>query len=75
MNNARRKQIKEAKSYIEKAKDILENVKYDEEYSFDNLSDGLQQTMRGEQMEENIDILDENIERLENIVDALDSIK
>ena len=54
MNNIRRRKIKEIIKLLDTANDMLLDVKDDEEFAFDNLSEGLQQTMRGEQMEENI---------------------
>ena len=52
-----------------------EEVKTEEEIAFDNLSDGLQQTMRGETMEENVDIMEDAIEKIEEVVDLLDEIE
>lgn len=81
MNNQRRKKITEAisiiinaKNYLEKAKDILDNAGCEEQDAFDNLSDGLQQTMRGEQIEENASTLQDAVDQLEDIISDLNSI-
>lgn len=71
MNNERRARIKTAHKMIKDALQILESVKDDEEDAFDNLSEGLQQTMRGEQMEENVDTLDGVIEAIEDALGEL----
>ena len=81
MNNQRRKKISEAisiiinaKNYLGKAKDILNNVAYEEQDAFDNLSDGLQQTIRGEQIDENASTLQDAVDQLEDIISDLNSI-
>ena len=55
MNNIRRKSVKEALNLIEKAREILEEVKDEEQEAYDNLPESLQCGERGEQMQENID--------------------
>lgn len=74
MNNKRRQLIKNAIELIEKGKNILQQVLDDEEMAFDNLSEGLQQTMRGEEMQENIDILNDVIEGIDNALEEMDNI-
>lgn len=87
MNANRRKQIAEAAKLIEQAHDLilaaseqLEDVRTDEEDAFDNLPDSLQETDRGEAMQEAIDNLQEAIDELENfdfdaVYDYLDEAK
>ena len=74
MNNKRRNQIAQAKHFIQQGIILLNKVKEEEENAFDNLSEGLQQTMRGEQMEENANILDETIDAINEAIDSLDEI-
>ena len=64
MNNERRKKIQKALSLMEQAKDILEEVKEEEQDAFDNLPEGIQGSERGEQMEDNIYNLEEFIDLL-----------
>lgn len=59
MNNIRRKSVKEALNLIEKAREILEEVKDEEQEAYDNLPESLQCGERGEQMQENIDNIDD----------------
>lgn len=72
MNKVRRKNIQNAALKIEEQLDLLREYLAEEEDSFDSLSEGLQQTMRGEEMEECIEILDENIDAID---DALDNLR
>ena len=75
MNQQRRKRLKEAMSYIDKAKDIIQDILIEEEIAFDNLSEGLQQTMRGETMEENINLFDEATESLDEVIETLKEVE
>jgi hypothetical protein len=52
MNNERRKQIEEAQSLLDNAREILDIAANEEQDSFDNLPEGLQVSERGERMEE-----------------------
>jgi DNA-directed RNA polymerase subunit F len=57
MNGDRRKQLEKATSLLSEAKQILEEVHTEEEESFDNLSEGLQATERGQTMQANVEAL------------------
>lgn len=65
MNNIRRKSVKEALNLIEKAREILEEVKDEEQEAYDNLPESLQYGERGEQMQENIDNIEDYLSYLE----------
>ena len=54
-----------------KSKNELENVMDDEQLSFDNLSEGLQATMRGSAMEEAIDNLDSAMDSINEAIDYI----
>ena len=71
MNNIRRKALKEALDYIEKARLIVEEIAVDEQDSFDNLPEGLQMSERGEQMELNASNLDEANDILGEVIDTI----
>lgn len=73
MNKLRRKQIAAAIELIERAYEILYQVREDEQEAFDNLPEGLQCSERGEAMEEIIDNLEEYLDALD-IVDELQEI-
>ena len=72
MNQERRTQLFRAKGLINEAIVLLKGIRSKEEFAFDNLSEGLQQTMRGQQMEENIDNFDEAIDGLRDWVRQFD---
>jgi len=55
MNKQRRNRIAEALELISQARDILEEVKDEEQESYENLPESLQYGERGEQMQENVD--------------------
>lgn len=63
--------IDEVKSILKEASEIIDVAATEERDGFDNLSDGLQQTMRGQKMEEAADLLDEAIESIDNAIDTL----
>ncbi len=74
MNKVRRKNIKDAVLKIEENLKLLDLCLYEEENAFDSLSEGLQQTMRGEEMEECIDLLSDNIDKIRDSLDELKEI-
>lgn len=59
MNKQRRIRVKDALELIDRARGILEEVRDEEQESFDNLPEGLQEGEKGERMQENIDALEE----------------
>lgn len=65
MNNMRRKNVMEALELIEKARNILEEVKDEEQAAYNNLPESLQYGERGEQMQENVDAIEEYLSYLE----------
>ena len=75
MNNARRKRLKEAQNLLDKALDIIRDVLSEEDLAFNNLSEGLQQTLRGETMENNVEELDEASEQIENAINCLENVE
>lgn len=75
MNKQRRLQIRTASNYVKQANDILSCAKDEEETAFDNLSEGLQATQRGGEMESNIEILDEILNHLTEASDLFDEIE
>lgn len=65
MNRQRRAEIRKAINLIIDAKDILENVLAEEQEAFDNLPESLQYSAKGEEMEDNISLLEDFIEYLD----------
>ena len=75
MNKARRKAIAEVRDILESATSNLEVIRDEEQESFDNLPDGIQESERGEKMSECIEYLEEAIENLGEASDNLDESK
>ena len=67
MNNTRRKELRKALEYIALARDIIESVTDEEQEAFDNMPEGIQQSERGEAMEEMISIMSDAYEALEDV--------
>lgn len=75
MNKNRRMRLIEARALLEQANDIINDVMNEEDNAYNNLSEGLQQTMRGEQMEENVGEMEEAIDNIEGAIDNLNNIE
>ena len=73
MNEDRRNKLTEALIAVEKALDLVGEVKAEEEDSFNNLSEGLQQAPNGQKLEENVSALEEALGDLENTITAIDT--
>jgi hypothetical protein len=71
MNKIRRQKLQKIIEDLIKSKNELENVMDDEQLSFDNLSEGLQATMRGSAMEEAIDNLDSAMDSINEAIDYI----
>ena len=72
MNNDRRKILNDIRNNLEAQRDKLESVVNDEQMAFDNLTEGLQATMRGEAMEEAIDNMESAIEAIDEAIEYID---
>lgn len=69
MNNKRRGQIKEVISGLY---NVLDSIKDDEEYAFDNMPEGLQYSANGERSQECIESMEEALEHLEEAISLLE---
>lgn len=74
MNKQRRNAISNCINLLENAKSKLEDILSDEEFSFDNIPENLQGSLRGEESENAIDMLTNVIEEVENCIDNLNEI-
>ena len=72
MNAQGRKEIAKHIASLEEIKNKLESMRDDEEEKYDNMPEGLQESERGEQMQEAIEALD--IDNLEEVIDGLREI-
>lgn len=71
MNKQRRQKINKIRQQIEICKNDLELILDDEQFSFDNMPENLQGSMRGYDSEEAIDTLESCIGELEGVIEEL----
>lgn len=74
MNNELRKRITGIQHNIEKQKDELQEILEIEQDKFDNMPEGLQDSEKGEKMQEGIDNLETSIGELESAVECLNEV-
>lgn len=74
MNKIRRKQLEQISAKLDEARCMLEEVMSDEQDAFDGMPENLQDSERGEQMEEYIYNMQEGVDNLEEIVSNLEEI-
>lgn len=72
MNQARRTEIRSIIDSLNEIKTQLDSVAFDEQFAFDNLSEGLQCSMRGETIEECAETLSEAVDSLDDIISNLE---
>ena len=71
MNKNDRKELEKALFLLNEAYEIIDTIKDGEEEKFYNLSEGLQQTEKGQKFEETVSTLEDSLNSIE---EALDSI-
>ncbi len=71
MNKENRKELERAINLIEEAKLIVEQIKDEEQEKFDNLSEGLQASEKGQKFEETVETLDTAFSQLEEAIDGI----
>ena len=74
MNKERRKALRSIITELEKTKDWLYGVSDAEQCAFDNLSEGLQCTERGEEMEEAVDVMETAIDSIDDAIGGLEEL-
>ena len=72
MNKQRRKDIEKATALLEQAREIIDTAQEEEQESYDNLPESIQESERGNAMYDNIDTLQT---ASDNISDALDTLE
>lgn len=83
MNNQRRKQLagaieklEQAVALIEETKETVEFVNEEEQEAYDNMPESLQESERGQTIQENIDKLEDVIFNIESYIDEInDSVE
>ena len=74
MNQDRRSKIIKIINAMESNKELLQAVLDDEQFSFDNMPENLQGSIRGMESEEAISTMEEAIEKIEEAMDELRNI-
>lgn len=74
MNRQRRKRLGKAFDLIAEAEEILEEVKTEEEDSYENLPDNFRDGDKGEEMQNYIEMLDESIGYLQDANSVIEQI-
>jgi hypothetical protein len=74
VNQERRKRLKEVLDTLEKAKDLLSSVAEEERETFDNMTEGLQATERGQTISDNADTLEDALASLEEIIGNIEAV-
>ena len=75
MNKTQRKQITKWIENIEEIKCAMKDMRDNEEEKLSNLPEGIQESERGEKMQEGIDSLDYALENLQDCLDNLEDIR
>ena len=72
MDKERRERISEAVGLIHQAREILEEVLDEEQKCYESLPEGMQNGEKGEQMQENMEIIEDLLGCLEDVDDLED---
>ena len=71
MNKNDRKELERALALLNEAQEIIETVRDGEQEKFDNLSDGLQQTERGQKFEECVSTLEDAMSSIDEAIGSI----
>ena len=74
MNKVRRKKVSDIIGMLRVVYDNIDEIKSEEENAFDSLPEGIQSSLRGEQMEEVVEMLDEVIDHIDEVIDLLEDV-
>ena len=72
MNKERRDRFSDVIASLEEAKDLLEDVKNDEQDAFDNMPVGLQCSERGSKMEDYIELMEDAGDQIDNVCEFIE---
>lgn len=72
MNKERRDRLSDVIVSLEEAKDLLEDVKNDEQDAFDNMPVGLQCSERGSKMEDYIELMEDAGDQIDNVCEFIE---
>jgi len=75
MNKTRQKQIDKAISLLEEAKDLLDTAQTEEQEFFDNMSEKVQESEKGEKASEAANALQEAVDYCDQAIDGCNTAK
>lgn len=75
MNKARRSALADVIKLLEIVNGSLEDLCAEEEEAFDNMPESLQESQRGETMQDTIDYLSDACSSIEDAIDSLNEIE
>jgi hypothetical protein len=73
VNPVKRARLKDVITHLENLNEIISEIRDEEQEAFDALSDSLQSSPNGLEMEEAIDVLDPIVDNLEEAISNLES--
>jgi len=74
MNKQRRERVEEAIIMLETLKQTVEEIRDEEETTYDNLPESIQESDRGEEMQEYVESLEDACDYLDEALDSLNNI-
>ena len=74
MNKQRRTILSKVIDELQNALSQLETIQEEESEAFDNMPEGLQNSSKGSQIEENIDVLEAAVSNIEDVIDSLSEL-
>lgn len=74
MNKIRRKWLEEVISQLEEKRDELWSIYEEEEQAYDNMPCSIQESDRGEQMQENMGTMEDAYNDLDNLIESLNEL-
>lgn len=74
MNKERRKRIENAIANLQDVMEEISAIQEEEQEAFDNLPEGIQDSSRGELMQETVDGLDNVTSDLDNVISDLQDV-
>ena len=72
MNKQRRKELNVIIDKLTELRDLLENLKDEEQDYFDNMPENLQYSERGERAEEAVMSLEEALDNIDSVVESIE---
>ena len=72
MNKQRRGELAKVLDLLQGVRDMLESAKDDEEMTFDNFPESLQESVRGEAMQEAIDNMESALDSIDEAIGSVE---